>query len=176
MIKRYILTGTPGSGKTSIIQALEASGYFTIAESATDVINHEQQLGKDLPWESTAFIDNIIDMQRKRQIQANNDLLFFDRSPICTYALSQDLGFAPSSLLDEEIERIRANHIYETKVFFIDNLRFIENTDARMISFEESLKFEKIHLDVYQQCGYDLVRVQKSDIQARTQKIIREII
>ena len=176
MIKRYILTGTPGSGKTSIIEALAASGYSTIAEAATDVINQEQQLGKELPWESPAFIDSIIDLQRKRQIQANNDLLFFDRSPICTYALSQYLGFAPSALLDEEIERIKANHIYETKVFFIDNLGFIENTDARMISFEESLKFEKIHLDVYQRFGYDLVRIQKGDIQARTQKIIREII
>ena len=34
-MKRYILTGTPGAGKTSIIQALALRGYCVVEEAAT---------------------------------------------------------------------------------------------------------------------------------------------
>ena len=40
--KRFIFTGTPGSGKTSVILALEKLGYVVVPESATDVIAEEQ--------------------------------------------------------------------------------------------------------------------------------------
>jgi len=37
-MKRYILTGTPGAGKTVLLRALELRGYVVIEESATDFI------------------------------------------------------------------------------------------------------------------------------------------
>ena len=40
-IKRFIFTGTPGSGKTSCLKELEKSGYTVIYEAATDVISIE---------------------------------------------------------------------------------------------------------------------------------------
>ena len=44
-MKRYILTGTAGSGKTSIIQELKSKGYAVVEEAATDVIALEQVNG-----------------------------------------------------------------------------------------------------------------------------------
>ena len=37
-MKRYILTGTPGCGKTAILRALELAGYPVVEEAATDII------------------------------------------------------------------------------------------------------------------------------------------
>jgi predicted ATPase len=37
-MKRYILTGAPGAGKTAILRALERNGRVVIEEAATDVI------------------------------------------------------------------------------------------------------------------------------------------
>jgi len=37
-MKRFILTGTPGSGKTAILRQLEMEGYGVVEEAATDVI------------------------------------------------------------------------------------------------------------------------------------------
>src|SRR5665213_1449806 len=37
-MKRYILTGAPGAGKTTIIRALQAMGCAVVEEAATDVI------------------------------------------------------------------------------------------------------------------------------------------
>ena len=96
------------------------------------------------------MICNPIRLQKHRQIDLSDeysDLHFYDRSPVCTYALATHLNFQPSTNLIQEIERIKKYNSYDKKVFFIDNLGFIENTDARQISFEESLEFEKIHLD-----------------------------
>ena len=41
----YILTGTPGSGKTAILRMLEDAGYLVVEEAATDVIALGQALG-----------------------------------------------------------------------------------------------------------------------------------
>ncbi len=70
MTKRYILTGMPGCGKTSIIQTLEALGHTVIQEAATDVIATEQALGNLEPWISPKFIDDIITLQKKTIIES----------------------------------------------------------------------------------------------------------
>jgi predicted ATPase len=159
-MKRYILTGTPGCGKTSLIRSLEIQGNCVIEEAATDVIAFEQSLGNKEPWTTPKFIDDIVMLQRQRQLQQTGpNLQFYDRSPFCTYALALYLNFKPSSLLLEEIERIQSEKIYEKQVFFMENLGFITPTEARQISFEESLKFEKIHEEVYEKFGYVCTKI-----------------
>jgi predicted ATPase len=37
-MKRYILTGAPGAGKTAIIRQLELDRFSVVEEAATDVI------------------------------------------------------------------------------------------------------------------------------------------
>ncbi|MDP1975323.1 MAG: AAA family ATPase [Alphaproteobacteria bacterium] len=161
-MKRYIITGTPGCGKTSIISALEKQGYVIVHEAATDLIACAQKLGNERPWEQPSFIDKITDLQKQRQMLADNvssSIQFYDRSPICTYALAKYLNIKPSEILLNEIERIQSNNIYEDEVFFIENLGFCTPTDARKISFEESLVFEKIHAETYTQFGYECIQI-----------------
>lgn len=167
MNKHFIFTGTPGSGKTSVIKELEKLGHIVIHEAATDVISQEQAKGCDAPWEEPEFIDQITNMQKKRQINAAGDLQFYDRSPFCTYALGKYLSyhknveFKPSPILLDEIDRCLKNSVYQNNVFFFENLGFITHTDARKISYEDALIFEQIHLDVYKEFGFDIVMVPK---------------
>ena len=164
-IKRFILTGTPGSGKTSVIRELEKLGHAVIHEAATDVIAQEQAKGIEKPWEEPDFVDEIIFMQKERQMTITGDLQFYDRSPFCTYALDKYLAywkgieFTPSPVLLDEIDRCLKNNVYQNKVFFFENLGFIEHTDARKISYEDALIFEQIHLDVYKEFGFDAIMV-----------------
>ena len=177
-MKRYILTGTPGCGKTSIIRALEMTGASVVAEAATDIIAYKQMQGELAPWEKPDFIDDIIRLQKHRQIDMccdYSDLHFYDRSPICTYALSVYLGFEPSTNLMNEIERIHKNNIYEKHVFFVENLGFITHTDARKISFEESLRFERVHLDAYKKFDYECAVVPAAPIMDRVEIILRKL-
>ena len=44
-MKKYILTGGPGSGKSSILLGLEQQGETIIREAAEDYIKHQQAQG-----------------------------------------------------------------------------------------------------------------------------------
>jgi predicted ATPase len=44
-VKRFVLTGTPGSGKTAIIRQLEIDGFSVVEEAATDLIALTQAQG-----------------------------------------------------------------------------------------------------------------------------------
>lgn len=177
-MKRYILTGAPGSGKTLIIRALEMQGYAVIDEAATDVIAYEQALGNQAPWEKSSFIDEIVHLQKQREIQmttVNSTMQFYDRSPFCTYALAVHMKYSPSEVLLKEIERLRSGQVYQKQVFFIDNLGFIKHTEARKINFEDSVAFEKIHAETYAKFGFECIKIPLAPLLERVGLILKSL-
>ena len=99
-MRRFIITGAPGSGKTAIIRQLELDGFSVVEEAATDVIAAAQANGTIQPWMDHSFIDVVANLQRDRQIRASCQLVevqFHDRSAVCTAALAVYLGhpFSP---------------------------------------------------------------------------------
>jgi len=170
--RRYILTGAPGSGKTSILQALQRRGYDVVPEAATTVITEEQAAGIGRPWEQPDFIDKIVNLQRRRAADhPGAGIQIFDRSPVCTLALSLHLGYQVSAELSAEIGRTTRQRVYQRRVFFVRDLGFIESTPVRRISYEESLKFERVHIETYQALGFELVYVPKAGVDARADLI-----
>jgi predicted ATPase len=172
-VQRYILTGAPGAGKTSIIRLLEAQGHSVVDEAATAVIALEQAQGDPEPWMQAAFIDKITCLQRHRQMQAAAaaGVQFYDRSPVCTHALSRYLGHPVPEVLSAEISRITREQVYQRHVFFVSNLGFLEPTAARRISFEDSLDFERVHADSYRALGYELIDVPAGPLAGRAAAI-----
>ncbi len=175
-MKRYILTGTPGSGKTSTLHALKRLGYSVVEEAATDVIALEHQRGNLEPWRQTDFLEDIVRLQKQRQLEAStfsDELQVYDRSPICTLALSRYLGYPLSAGLLEELERIERENVYQRQVFFLEHLGFCQPTEARRITFEESLLFEKVHEETYTALGYHLLKVPPEALAQRVQRIMQ---
>ena len=178
-MRRFIITGAPGAGKTAIIRQLERDGFSVVEEAATDLIAAQQAKGVAEPWTDPSFIDAVAHLQKARLQQEREtrsshvpgQLQFHDRSVICTAALAVYLGYPFSPFLENELDRIKKEAIFEQQVFFIQNLGFIEPTDARRISFEESLRFEKIHEDVYRDHGFSLITVGPGRVTERVNVI-----
>jgi predicted ATPase len=173
-LKRYILTGTPGAGKTSILRALEVRGYGVVEEAATAVIALDHALGDTDSRTRDSFVDRVVALQRQRRLRASaaaTSVQFHDRSPICTHALSTWLGRPVSAVLAAEIDLITRERIFERQVFFVRNIGFCERTAARRISFEDSLRFERVHEASYRAFGYELVEIPAGPLADRVAAI-----
>jgi len=167
-MRAFILTGTPGSGKTAILRQLEANGHRVVEEAATDVIALGQALGDPRPWESAGFAERILELQWRRRRVAEayeREPVFFDRSPVCTLALCRYAGLPVPDGLLEAIDG------YERVAFFVRNLGFVEPTAARRITFAQSIGFERIHEETYREFGFELVEVPPGALTARTELI-----
>ena len=173
-MRRFVLTGAPGAGKTAILRQLELDGSSVVEEAATDVIAAAQAQGTIQPWTHPSFIDRVATLQRERQVRASYqpvEVQFHDRCVVCTAALAIYLGHPFSSVLRSELERVKKEAIYQTRVFFIRNLGFIEPTAARRISFEETLRFEKIHEETYRDFGFELISIEPTTLVERVSRI-----
>jgi predicted ATPase len=171
---RFVLTGTPGAGKTAILRALEQAGQHVVDEAATDVIALEHALGRPAPEEDPQFLDMIARLQQTRQQDRAADpgrLVFFDRSPVCTLALARFLGRPVTPGLAAELARIRDGRVYEPAVFFVRNQGFVAPTAARRIGLADSLAFEHVHEEVYAELGFRLIEVPAGPLAGRVARI-----
>lgn len=173
-MRRFIITGAPGAGKTAIIRQLELDGFSVVEEAATDVIAAAQAKGTIKPWTHPSFIDAVARLQSDRQIRASDPpdgVQFHDRCVVCTAALAVYLGHPYTPFLTSELQRIKKEAIYQPQVFFIRNLGFITSTEARQISFEDSVRFEEIHQEIYRHFGFELISIDPGSVTDRVEVI-----
>jgi len=170
-MKRIILTGAPGAGKTVLIRELERLGYPVVEEAATDVIALEQARGNLRPHEQPQFIETITQLQLQRVKNATaGPVQFHDRSVFCTAALAEFLGHPIPPLLEQAM--VEAGGLFERRVVFVRLLGLVEKTAARQIGLEEAIRFEAVHESVYKRYGFELDFVQAADIDTRIRAVL----
>jgi predicted ATPase len=125
-MRRFILIGAPGAGKTAVIRQLEIDGFGVVEEAVTDLIALAQVRGIDECWRDPSFIDSIVDPQRRWQIRTScqpDEVQFADRSAICTGTLPAWLGHSVSDKLSRELERIKTGQKRVFCLTFLSNSR-----------------------------------------------------
>lgn len=178
-MKRYIVTGAPGAGKTAVIRQLEIDGFSVVEEAATDIIALWQAQGIAEPWTHCGFIDAVVTLQQtreRRSARLNDRIQFHDRSVVCTAALADYLGIPKPQSLLLELRRVKTENMFQHTVLLLKNLGFIARTEARRITYEETVRFEAIHEQTYRDLGFEITPIDPGSVSDRVQQIKRVLL
>ena len=162
-----IITGGPGAGKTTLINALADAGYPTFAESSRQLIEQQSQLEDGiLPWvDLPGFAELCLGVMSKQKDQANqHPIAFLDR------AIPDICGYLAQSNLEIDTTYQEASQGYHPQVLFCrpDASIYVQD-EVRPYPFEEALEIHHALFKVYQELGYEVVEVPFTSVDERAQ-------
>ncbi len=175
MTTKYIITGGPGTGKTSIIKELVKQGFHCVNENAREIISQEAS-SKQNPLSLNKNIENenkIAEIRTRNYLNTPKDTIcFFDRSIIdcVAYLELKNLKCTPQIL--QNIKKCTFN----SKIFFTPIWREIyQNDNERIETIEQAKEIENLILITYKNFGYEPILIPKTSIQRRVDFIISKI-
>ncbi|CCB66130.1 MULTISPECIES: AAA family ATPase [unclassified Hyphomicrobium] len=165
-----IVTGGPGSGKSSLAAALADAGFRTMPEAGRGIIRDQVAIGgAALPWaDQNAFADLMLswDLRSYREAQAAAEIgiVFFDRGipDVIGYLQLSGLPVPP------QVQRAAEMFRYNNRVFIAPPWPEIFTQDSeRKQTIEEAEATYHAMADVYTGLGYELVTLPRLPVAER---------
>jgi predicted ATPase len=174
-ITKYVITGGPGFGKTSIIDELEVRGYHSVHEISRSIIKEQLESGGDvLPWKNLATFSRLVFEKRIQQHinTPNHKHSFFDRGipDVIAYMVRDEL-----ELPDKYVHAL-SEYNYNEIVFLTPPWEEIFiNDNERKENFEQACDIHQFITDTYSKLGYKTVEIPKLKIKERVDFILEQI-
>lgn len=173
----YILTGGPGSGKSTVLDILSNTGFHVVEEAGRDIIQKQMATkGDAVPWDNTSryarlmFLHSVSDFEEFMHLDRP---CFFDRGIPDILGYSLLAGIPIPQELKDSIARYR----YNTKVFIFPPWKDIYTNDTeRKQDFQEATATYQMLKNVYEEYGYQTVTVPCLPPAERAGWIISQII
>ena len=172
----FILTGGPGSGKSTLIAALAARGIRTMPESGRAIIQDQVAIsGNALPWgDRGAFAELMLswEMRSYREALMGDGPVVFDRGVPDVLGYLRLCGLA----VPAHIERAAQVFRYHRRVFIAPPWAEIFGKDAeRKQSFEEAQATYAALADTYMRLKYELIALPLASVEERADFVLGEI-
>lgn len=163
-----VVTGGPGSGKSTLIDALERAGHARSVEAGRAIIQDQVAIGGPaLPWNDPALFAELMLCWEMRSFHMAQDwpgLVFFDRGvPDC-------IGYLRLTGLPvpDHMREAAAAFRYHRQVFIAPPWPEIFRRDReRRQDFAEAVRTYEALASTYAGLGYELVALPRTPVEER---------
>jgi predicted ATPase len=169
----FVLTGGPGAGKTTLIEALRAAGFATAPEAGRAIIR--DQLAIDGPAthqnnpELFAELMLAFDIRSYRQALDEAGPVFFDRGVTELAGYHRMMGLPAPTHFRAAAEKFR----YNAKVFVAPPWpEIFANDSERKQSLGEAVRTHDAAVKTYQEFGYEITPLPKASVEERLRFVL----
>ena len=172
----HVVTGGPGSGKTTLIDALADAGFARTVEAGRAIIQDQTAIdGPALPTRNPMLFAELMlswELQSYRSAQARRGPIFFDRGVPDIAGYYRLIGRTVPPHVAAAADRFR----YSRRVFAAPPWPEIFGQDAeRKQSFDEAVRTFDAVTDAYRDFGYELVLLPLVPIPQRIEFVLQAI-
>lgn len=172
----YIFTGSPGSGKSTVLNILNDMGYHTIKEVGRNIIQKQMATqGDAVPWINAIryahlmLLRSIVDYEEHVHL---NKPCFFDRGIIDSLGYSRLINIP----ISKKLEKASKKYHYNKKVFLFPFWKEIYTNDTeRKQNTEEAQITCRILKNTYEEFGYRTITVPFLQPEERARWIIENM-
>ena len=173
---KIVISGGPGTGKSSIIDELSKKGYKIFEESSREIIKKYKKLGYEQLFLSDPikFSEILLKNRTNQYIESNNtnsNYCFFDRG------IPDILAYLDyKKILFNNKFKVSAEKYKYDKVFITEPWKKIYRKDQqRYESYEELLEIDKKIKETYKNLRYKYFIIPNTNVVERVNYIIDKI-
>ncbi|CAN7482779.1 AAA family ATPase [Mesorhizobium sp. LjRoot246] len=171
----FVLTGGPGSGKTTLIEALRRAGFAASVEAGRGIIRDQSVIGGPaLPWHNRALFAELMLSWEMRSYQVAREQtgrpVFFDRG------VPDTLGYLRLSGLPVPEHADAARRFRYNRRVFVAPLwpEIFAQDEERKQTLDEAERTYHALVGVYTELGYELVPLPLAPVEERLRFILTE--
>lgn len=171
--RKIVITGGPGTGKTSVINSLEMKGHQCLHEVSREIILEAQKEGIEQLFltEPLLFSEKLLQgriRQHEEAGEVKSGLVFLDRGVPDVVAYMDYFGNDYPPVFEEACKKYK----YE-QVFILPPWKEIYVSDnERYETYEQAVLIHRHLTEAYRRAGYVPTEVPKSAVEERTSFIL----
>lgn len=176
MHQKVVITGGPGTGKSTVISSLQQLEFACMPEVSRTVTREARNRGVDQLFltEPLLFSELLLNSrinQYEQSEELNEELVFFDRG------IPDVMGYLDYLGMDyPETYRVKSMEFRYSRVFMMPPWEKIYRTDnERYESFEQSLRIYSELKKAYTSLGYEFDIIPEASVDNRVEFILKRL-
>lgn len=174
--KKIVITGGPSTGKTTVINKIDALGYTCLHEISRDVTlaAREEGITQLFLTNPLLFSDKLLEGRIKQYHSASaldKDIVFLDRGvpDVVAYLNGTDIAYG------DNYNQACTNTKYDVVFIFPPWEEIHSNDNERYEDFEEAKRLHNLLDKTYRDFGYTPIIVPTGTVEERTNFILKTL-